>query len=165
MFLYFSKLLPLVVYPLGLACLLLILVLIVRRRPRWSTLLVVVVFCILWFTGNRLVSMAVVRSLEWQYLPPTTQPKAEVIVVLGGGTRPLAWPRPTHEVNEAGDRLLYAASLYQNGVAPHVLVSGGIVGVDGPALNQEAESMGALLAMMGVPASAALARDQLAQHV
>ena len=154
MFLYLSKILPLFVYPLGLACLLLVLALILRKRPRWSTLLVVAVFCMLWLTGNRLVSMAVVRSLEWQYLPPTTQPKAAVIVVLGGGTRPLAYPRATHEVNEAGDRLLYAASLYQNGVAPHVLVSGGIVGVDGPALNQEAESMGALLATMGVPASA-----------
>jgi uncharacterized SAM-binding protein YcdF (DUF218 family) len=154
MFLYLSKLLPLFVYPLGLACTLLIGALIVRRRPRWTTLLIVATLALLWLSGNRLISMAVVRSLEWQYLPPTTLPKADVIVVLGGGTRPLSYPRPTHEVNEAGDRLLYAASLYQQGVAPHVLLSGGTVGVDGPALMQEAESMGTLLATMGVPAEA-----------
>jgi hypothetical protein len=40
MFLFLSKLLPLLVYPLGLACLMLVLalVLIWRRRPRWATL-------------------------------------------------------------------------------------------------------------------------------
>jgi len=154
MFLYLSKLLPLFVYPLGLACLLLILALIVRRRPRWSTLLIVATLALLWLSGNRLVSMAVVRSLEWQYLPPATMPHADVIVVLGGGTRPLSYPRPFHEVNEAGDRLIYAALLYQQGVAPHLLVSSGVVGVDGPAIVGEAESMAALLKLMGVPTDA-----------
>jgi hypothetical protein len=51
---------------------------------------------------------------------------AEVIVVLGGSTRPQTSPRPMHEINEAGDRLLYAADLYRRKVAPQLLVSGGI---------------------------------------
>lgn len=151
MFLYLSKLLPLFIYPLGLACLLLIVALIVRRRPRWTTLLIVATLALLWLSGNRLVSMAVVRSLEWQYLPPAAMPHADAIVVLGGSTRPQTYPRPSHEVNEAGDRLLYAAMLYQQGVAAHVLVSSGVVGVDGPAIMGEAESMAALLNLMGVP--------------
>lgn len=151
MFVYLSKLLPLLIYPLGLACLLLGGALVLRRRRSWSLYLVAAAFLLLWLCGNRLVSMSLVRSLEWQYLPPAELPRAEVIVVLGGGTRSQVYPRPIHEIGEAGDRLLYAAYLYHQGVAPHLLLSGGVVAVDGPALQPEAEAMATLLTLLNVP--------------
>jgi uncharacterized SAM-binding protein YcdF (DUF218 family) len=154
MFLYLSKLLPPLLYPLGLACLLLLGVMLLRRRPRWVLWLATAALLVLWLGGNRLVSMTLLRSLEWQYLPPATLPQADVIVLLGGGEQPAAFPQPLPGVNDAGDRLIYAASLYGEGAAPHVLVSGGIVGVDGPAIEPGAEAMAELLALMGVPPSA-----------
>jgi uncharacterized SAM-binding protein YcdF (DUF218 family) len=150
-FLYLSKFLPLLVYPLSLACLLLLAVVLLRKRPRLVLWLGLAAFFLLWLGGNRIVSMALLRSLEWQYLPPAELPKAEVIVLLGGGERPRAAPQQLAGVNEAGDRLIYAAWLYQEGAAPQVLASGGVVGVDGPSLESGAESMRQLLNTMGVP--------------
>lgn len=154
MFLYLSKLLPLFVYPLSLTCLLLLALLLLRKRPRWVLAFGLAAFLLLWLGGNRLVSMPLVRSLEWQYLPPAELPQAEVIVLLGGGEEPAAPPQTIAGINDAGDRMVYAAWLYQQGAAPRVLVSGGVVGVDGPALQPGAEAMRQLLEMMGVPTDA-----------
>ncbi len=63
-------------------------------------------------------------------------------------------PRATAEVGEAGDRMIYAASLYQQGVAPRLILSGGGVMVDGTAIYPEANAMAELLAILGVPADA-----------
>ena len=110
MFLYLSKLLPLFIYPLGLATIVLVLIVLLRRRPRWVLGLSLLALLLIWVGGNRLISMAIIRSLEWRYAPLATDAgadtNAEVIVVLGGGTRPQTPPRPLHEINEAGDRLL-----------------------------------------------------------
>ncbi len=154
MFLYLSKLLPLLIYPLSLACLLLAALLVLRRSPRWVLWLGLAAFLLLWLGGNRLVSMVLVRSLEWQYFPPSVLPHADVIVLLGGGEEPVSPPQPLAGINDTGDRIIYAAWLYQQGAAPHVLASGGVVGVDGPALQPGAEVMGQLLTMLGVPPGA-----------
>jgi uncharacterized SAM-binding protein YcdF (DUF218 family) len=153
-FLYLSKLLPLLIFPLSLACLLLAALLVLRRRPRWVLWLGLAAYLLLWCGGNRLVSMALARSLEWQYLPPPVLPHADAIVLLGGGELPQSPPRPLPGLTDAGDRIIYAAWLYQQGAAPHVLASGGIVGVDGPAVQPGAKAMGQLLGVMGVPPDA-----------
>ena len=44
------------------------------------------------------------RSLEWESLPPNPVPSADAIVVLSGGTLPRLSPRPTVEVSDGGDR-------------------------------------------------------------
>lgn len=154
MFVYLSKLLPLLIYPLSLACLLLVALLVLRRSPRWVLWLGLAAFLLLWLGGNRLISMTLARTLEWQYSPPSVLPHADVIVLLGGGEMPLTPPQPLAGVTEAGDRIIYAAWLYQQGAAPRVLASGGAVGVDGPALQPGAEAMGQLLSIMGVPPDA-----------
>ena len=91
MFIYLSKFLPLFVYPAGLTCLLLVLALVLRRHPQWQTRLIAVALAVLWLGGNRVVTMALVRSLEWRYVPPPDAyqdvPHADAIVVLGGGSR------------------------------------------------------------------------------
>jgi uncharacterized SAM-binding protein YcdF (DUF218 family) len=155
-FLFLSKLLPLLVYPLSLACLLLLALILLRRRPRWVLFLGVGALLLLWTGGNRLVALALARPLEWQYSPPAELPHAGVIVLLGGGELPAAAPQDFPGVNEAGDRMIYAAHLYQQGAAPRILASGGVVGVDGPGGEPGAESMRKLLGVMGVPSEAVL---------
>ena len=111
MFVYLSKLLPLLVYPLGLACILLILALALAKHPRWRRGLVIAALALLWLGSNRWVSYGLARSLEWRHLPPDTAPRAAAVVVLGGGTESADPPRPMTEINDAGDRVLYAARL------------------------------------------------------
>lgn len=157
MFVFLSKLLPLFVYPLGLVCVLLVVALVIRsRRRRW---LILAALALLWLGGNRWVSSVLVRSLEWRYLPTAPLPSAQAIVLLGGGTRPQALPRPLAEVNEAGDRLFYAAWLYRQGKAPLVLVTGGGIEWRGPRL-PETEAMRDLLVFMGVPTEAILLESE-----
>lgn len=153
MFVYLSKLLPLFIYPLGLVALIIIVVLIVENRNRFPRGLLIFGLILLWLAGNRWVSYGLARSLEWRHLPPEEIPSAEVIVLLGGGTEPGDPPRPMAEVNAAGDRVLYAAKLYQQGAAPVILVSGGNVEFSSDRNSTPAEEMTELLLLMGVPNS------------
>jgi uncharacterized SAM-binding protein YcdF (DUF218 family) len=154
MFVFLSKFLPLFVYPAGLITILLILAIVFHRRKRVWVSLIVVSLVILFVGGNRWVSTSLVKSIEWQYLPPAEVPHADVIVVLGGGTDANVYPRQMPEVNGAGDRVLYAAKLYKEGKADHILVSGGnITWLNGQSTSP-AEDMTEILELMGVPADA-----------
>lgn len=168
MMLFLSKFLPLLVYPLGAACILIVLGVFLSRQPRWRRwmrLALILALAALWIGGNRWVAMALVRSLEWRYLPPPEltppieAPLAEVIVLLAGGTQSAQPPRPLVEVNGAGDRVLYAAYLVQQGAAPRILLSGGRIdwleSGDSPG-----EDMATLLAMLGVPPQALWIEDR-----
>ena len=155
-FLFLSKLLPLFIYPLGFACLLLLIALwLCWRRSRWSVLPVSMAFLVLFIASNVRVSNRLIASLERQYTPYENVPQAEVIVVLGGATRNEEPPRIMPDMSDRGDRLLYAAKLYQDGKAPLVLLTGGRIpwfkGDD-----SEAESMAKILEIMGVPRQAML---------
>ncbi|MCB8942844.1 MAG: YdcF family protein [Ardenticatenaceae bacterium] len=155
MFVYLSKVLPLFIYPLGLACVLMFIALLRRQQPRWQRGIIGLALLALWLGSSRWLPATLVRSLEWRYLPPAAVPAGEVIVVLGGGTRGNEYPRPTVEISEAGDRLLYAAGLYHQGVADHLLLTGGNVftstlHTDIP----EAENMLTIMQMLNVPEEA-----------
>jgi len=154
MFVYLSKLLPLLVYPLGLACILLALALIFDKRRVWRRGMMIAALALLWLGSNRWVSYGLARSLEWRHLPVQNTPQAEVIVVLGGGTESADPPRPMTEVNGAGDRVLYAARLYHQGVAPKILVSGGNLDFSTARGETPAEEMADLLALTNVPQDA-----------
>jgi len=156
---FLSKLLPLLVYPAGLACLLLLGALLLRSHARWRTGLIVAALLVIWLSGNRIVAMGAARSLEWRFPPMASGTQGDVIVVLGGAVREGFAPRPTHEVNEAGDRLLYAVHLWQAGAAPRILVSGGSVDLLGPSGQSEAAIMAEMLETMGVPRSALLLEE------
>ena len=126
MFLFLSKLLPLFIYPLGLYSILLGLTLIwLWKFPRRSLLANATALLIIFCSCNPLIASTLVKTLEWQYIPPEPIPAAEAIVVLGGATRPKSPPRPWIDVLEAGDRVLYGVKLYQDGLAPLLLFSGG----------------------------------------
>jgi uncharacterized SAM-binding protein YcdF (DUF218 family) len=158
MFFLLSKILPLFLYPLGLACLLLGVGLLIRRREGLYTRLVTLGLLVLWLGGNRIVATALVRSLEWMHIPASASgaavPQADVIVVLGGSARAQAFPRPMAELDERGSRLFYAARLYRQGAAEHVLLSGGNVPWLSSSSTPEAETMADVLAFMGVPREA-----------
>ncbi|MBD2101214.1 YdcF family protein [Leptolyngbya sp. FACHB-261] len=161
MFQYLSKLLPPFFYPLGLSCLLLLIGVFTFWRRDWGRRLsfacVLTALLLLLLSSNKALSDSAVRSLEWRYrADQTTLPKADAIVVLGGGIQAQLPPRTWPEVAEEGDRVIYGARLYRAGLAPWLVMSGGRVdwlGVGGP---PESGDMAALAEAMGVPRRAIL---------
>ncbi len=153
-FLFLSKLLPLFIYPLGLSCILLLVALLLSyRRSRWTFVPVLLVFLIISIAGNVRVSNYLVKSLEWQYLPLSKIPQAEAIVILGGATRNVSFPRVIPDLSDRGDRLLYGAKLYQDGLAPLIIVSGGRIQWFGGG-DSEAQDMAEILKLVGIPSKA-----------
>ena len=153
-FIFLSKLLPLFVYPLGLASILLLFALIVKNNPRARSKFIIAALIILWLSSTTGFSNLLARSLEWRYPTLEEIPSADAIVVLGGGTEPAAYPRPSVEVNSAGDRVLYAASLYKSGKAAHILLSGGSISYLSKGTTTPAEEMASILTAVGIPKEA-----------
>jgi uncharacterized SAM-binding protein YcdF (DUF218 family) len=153
MFLYLSKLLPLFIYPLGLACVVLIIALFtIKRRPRTAVFCIIFALVLLIGTSNGWVARYFVRSLEWQNTS-SQLPNAEAIVVLGGATRSAFLPRPTVDLTEAGDRVIYGAQLYRQKKAPYIILSGGRVEWHGKGTS-EATDMAGILTSIGIPKEA-----------
>lgn len=153
MFVFLSKILPPLLYPVGLTCLLLLLSLFLAKRARLRQAFLITALLLLLAGGNKFIADGLARSLEWRYLPPKTMPQADVIVVLGGATQSATYPRQIVEINSAGDRVIYAYALYQQGTAPHLLLSGG--SIEWLSSNgNPASDMADLLILMGVPAEA-----------
>jgi len=152
MFIFLSKFLPLLVYPVGLTSLLLIAGLVFRNRKRLRNGIFIAAILILWIGGNHWVSFWLAKSLEWQYLPMRDIPTADAIVVLGGATEPAQFPRTTVELNSAADRVIYAADLYKQGKAPTILLSGGsITWLDNRSSSTPAAEMASIMEMIGIP--------------
>jgi uncharacterized SAM-binding protein YcdF (DUF218 family) len=155
MFLFLSKLLPLLIYPLGLVSLLMVLCLILLwRRPVWASVCLVLALALLMLSSNSWTSTALVRSLEWRHLPPTDLPQADAIVVLGGSIKPATFPRPWVDLAEEGDRVLHGVRLYQAGKAPLIIFSGGRITWGSPNPRSEADDMAEVALALGVPAAA-----------
>ena len=150
MFLYLSKLLPLFVYPVGLAAILIILSIATRRWASLSVGLSILAAAVLILFSNGWVAGRLARSLEWRYLPNEEMPVADAIVLLGGATRAAVYPRSMTEMNEAGDRLLQAVRLYRDGKAPLIIASGGAIDWLGSA-TPEADGMLEILEFMDIP--------------
>lgn len=149
-----SKLLPLALYPLGLG-LLLQLAGQLGRRQAWGPWLGGAGLGLVWLFAMPLTSRQLVWGLEEQAaaLTPAVIPKADAILVLGGGLRPALAPRRGVEVGEGGDRLLTGVRLLRQGKAPLLVTSGGRVGftANDPA-PAEAVSARQLALELGVPA-------------
>ena len=154
MFVFLSKFLPLLFYPLGLVCILLIIALFLRKKERTRNILIAASIGVLWLSGTSLVSNNLARSLEWRYLPPKEIPSADVIVVLGGGTDANVYPRSGVEINGAGDRVLYAARIYKEGKAAHILLTGGEITWMNATSSTPADEMAEILQSVGVPKEA-----------
>ncbi len=153
-FLFLSKLLPLFVYPLGLVCILLLISLFLCfKRSKFTFIPILLALVVLLTMGNTRFANYLLKSLEWQYLPSQELPTADAIVVLGGATNSVAYPRVLPDLNEHGDRIIYAAKLYKQGKAPLIVLSGGRINWFGNE-ESEAKDMTKLLKLMGIPSEA-----------
>jgi uncharacterized SAM-binding protein YcdF (DUF218 family) len=151
MFLFISKLVPLFFYPLGASCLLLIAALVLWWiNSKWTPVAIVAALIILFLSSNAWTTNWLAQSLEWQNISATELPTADAIVILGGGTRSQAYPRPDVDFSDAGDRVWYGATLYRAGKAPKIIVSGGRIAWKGGG-TPEAEDLTKLLIAMGIP--------------
>lgn len=150
---FISKFLPLFVYPLGLTWILLILALWLKKKPRLQKTAIALAIALIWIGGNSWVATSLIKALEWQYLPPEEFPQSQVIVILSGGLNAPLYPRSTVEVSGAGDRVIYGAHLYHQGVAPKILVTGGQVPWVGEP-TPGADNMEEFLLLLGVPKEA-----------
>jgi uncharacterized SAM-binding protein YcdF (DUF218 family) len=150
-----SKLLPLLVYPLGLALLLQTFALLGRRR-RWAPWLSGVGLGLLWLAAMPLASRALTQRLERQALAlmPQPLPRADAVVALGGGLLAPLPPRQSVEVGDAGDRLITALRLLRQGKADWLVVSGGSASLrqNDPTPGEGAQAS-ALALELGAPAA------------
>lgn len=156
MFILLSKLLPLFIYPLGLASMLLLIALIFHQYQKSARILTLTALIVLWLSSTTGFSSMLARSLEWRYKPPEDLPNSDVAVVLGGGTEAALYPRSTVEINGAGDRVLIAADLFRQGKAQVLLLTGGEISWQSGSTSSPAEDMAAILVSVGVPQEALL---------
>jgi uncharacterized SAM-binding protein YcdF (DUF218 family) len=156
-FLFLSKLVPVFVYPLGLAIMLGILSLVLaafgRRRLAGGLLALILVG--LWVASAPAFANWAYAGLEARYkpVPVADLPAADVTIVLGGiAGQPLP-PRVTLDLGEPADRVIQAFRLYKAGKTANILVSGGNLPWQ-TAVAPEAELVGDLLVELGVPREA-----------
>jgi uncharacterized SAM-binding protein YcdF (DUF218 family) len=163
MFLFLSKLLAAIFYPVGCSCLLALCagVFLAIRKRKTALFCVSFSIAILFFFSTPFVSHFLIRNLESKYNQAAHYPKVSAIVVLGGCTRPGLPPRKYVEISEAGNRVLHAARLFKSGYAPFIICTGGKIPFLHDFPGSEARSMADLLEeLMGVDSSAIIIEDK-----
>lgn len=155
--LFLSKLLPVAVYPLGLALLVGVFAWLLgftrlRRTARTLALLALVG---LYVASTPAFANWLASRLEWA-VPSTAvadAPPADVAVLLGGVLGQPLPPRSEPDLSDAADRIVTAARLYRAGKVRAVLVAAGNI----PwleAVAPEAELIADFLVELGVPRDA-----------
>lgn len=160
MFIFLSKFLPLFIYPPGLASIFILAALFFWKKRRFSKVLLIGAFIVLFIGGNRYLANSMARSLEWQYPNLGPVQSIDAIVVLGGATEPGIAPRPMTEMNAAGDRVLYAVKLYQDHPEAKLILSGGDIEFLDQSDATPAGDMASIMNLMGVPDSAMILQDR-----
>ena len=142
-------------YPTSICLVLLACAVVFRKRKALCRACFALAVGALLICGNGWIVGALTRHLECQNLPPDPVPQADCILILSGGTLSHIPPRPTIEITDAGDRVLYGAYLYRQGKAPRVICTGGLANA---ATGQRAyaDDMADLLEMIGVPQEAVI---------
>lgn len=152
-----DKIVPLFVYPAGLAVLagVLSLIFMAWGWRRMSAIVLASGTAYLCMASLPVVAGLLAYSLERQY--PVVQvgqlPKADAIVVLGGSTNGPTNINPHIDVRDSFDRVLHGARLFKAGLAPRIIVSGGLL-FSSPGSASEAEYMKQLLVQIGVDGAA-----------
>jgi uncharacterized SAM-binding protein YcdF (DUF218 family) len=152
MMLFFSKFLALPCYPTGLAvlCIAAGVALLFLRKQKLGRILVLCAGIELYLFSSDPLSYLLVRSLEKRYDPSSSFPEASAIVLLSGGEVPKKPPRLYDEINDAGDRILYAARLLKQGAAPRLIITGGSVPCLRYTVKSQAETAFRIIADMGM---------------
>ena len=146
-------------YPTSLCLGLLLAAAFLRKRKIASRVCFWLAVGTLLVCGNGRLVRGLARHLEWQYLPSNPVPEADCIVILSGGVASRTPPRPTIEVGEAGDRVLYGAYLFRQGKAPRIICTGNVA-TGGFAVRPVAEDMAELLEMLDVPKDAIITEEK-----
>lgn len=147
-----SKVLPLLVLPLGIAMVLLVAALLLNRRRRW---LEIAALALLGLFSTGLVEQLLWRCVEspWQRTAVSSAPKAQAIVVLSGGRHGAPGADRVSEWHDP-DRFLSGVSLFKAGRAPRLLFTGGQspyqrgLAPEGTLYLQDAEALGVPLSAM-----------------
>ncbi|MGE0361762.1 MAG: YdcF family protein [Vicinamibacterales bacterium] len=139
-------------YPTSAALLLLAAAVALRRR-RVARLLPNLALAVLMVCGNGWLVAGMVRNLERRFPPPVPVPQADAILVLSGGVLGRMPPRQTVELADAGDRLVYGATLFKAGKAPRIICTGNVA-TGGLAPRPAAEDMAELLGILGIATDA-----------
>ena len=149
-----DKVIIAVISPLGTALCLLLVALLLRVFGRKALSAVAVLASFLWLLVFSLpvVGTGLFRHLEAEYpaVAAADLPRADAVVVLGGGMSGSGMPQQPVNMGSAADRVWFAAQLYHGGRAPVVLASGGAA----PGAMPESTAMAMVLADFGVPAAA-----------
>lgn len=162
---------PLGILTLGALC---ALGLLFSRRLRWLSVTIIFLSIIqLIGFSSPLIADALMDRLENQARSLAEggkraekileQKKYAAIILLGGATTPASPPRrPDPDLGSAADRIWHAARLYQQGLAPQIIVSGGrSPGLESATeIQTEAEAMRLLLLNLGVPPSAIVLEEE-----
>jgi uncharacterized SAM-binding protein YcdF (DUF218 family) len=129
MLFYLSKLLVLPFYPVGLAMILLVagIAALFRQMQKTGRILVMCAAIVLYLFSAGPLPDVLLRSFELQYTPSLTYPPASAIVLLTGGEVQKMPPRLYDEINDAGDRDLYAARLLKQQAAKLLIITGGSI--------------------------------------
>jgi len=137
-------------YPTSLCLLLLGAAALFRKRAVICRVCFSLAVAVLLVCGNGWLVGGITRHLEWRYLPLNPVPQADCILILSGGILGRIPPRPTVEVADAGDRVLYGAHLFRQGKAPQIICTGNVA-TGGVAARPAAEDMAELLEEINVP--------------
>ena len=129
MYIYLSKILPLLVVPLGIVIVTISAALFLAwsGRRRASAGLVVLALLVLWVSSMPITAGTLYSSLIRNYpaVPLQEIPAGDCIIVLGGAVGPAVYPRVDIELNEAVDRVYKAAQLFRAGKGQVVIVAAG----------------------------------------
>jgi len=162
MYIDLSKILPLLVLPVGIAielCLLALLY-IWKDRGRVAGFFLSCAVLVLWLASMPMVGHTLLGRLEREY--PALEMRdirySHCMIVLGGAVEPVAPPRMDVELNEAADRVRKAAQLYHAGKARVIIVSGGKQPWS-PYADGEAQAIRTVLLEWGVPQGAIVLED------
>lgn len=154
---FLAKLLPLIVYPVGLTLLAGVAALgfSFLGFQRTSRAVLAIGIAVLWLASTPLFADWLYGRLEAEHPPVAIEslPHADVAIVLGGSMGRALPPRLAPDAGGAVDRVLHAARLFRAGKVEAVLVSGGNLpwlAADEP----EAALIADLLVELGVPRQA-----------
>lgn len=157
MILYLTKLLTVILSPIGvcLSLSIIALILIKCNRLLFGFWVLSVSILLLLIFSSPIVSRTLTVSLERQHLPSIVEelPKVDAIIVLGGALDGPYFPRKYLDMGDGGDRVLHAFRLFRAKRANKIIVSGGFISFLGSEMS-EAILMRNLLVDWGIPKEA-----------
>ncbi len=146
-----SKLLPLIVYPLGFSIILSLIALLLMWKGRKTAAQITLgtAIVLLWVCSTPRFADWITGTLEAEFppIPVNSVIEAEAIVLLGGMTNGIVPGTGMPDLSGEVDRLLHAAALYKAGKAPLLLLTGG----NARGYEPEAISMKKVLLVLDVP--------------